>query len=276
MSFLAPRAIAGVEHIQLARDEAPSLRRALRWGCDWIGLQVSFRHADSSLRLEIHPPQHGENWTHVEDLARLVLDTNTSPDAYSACLGADPQLASLLSAHAGLRVPGAWDYFEMGVRAILGQQISVAAAHTLAGRVAARFGTRIESPWPEVYLLWPRAETLATASPEELCALGLTRKRAETVIAFAGHVAQGSTAPLESLPGIGPWTASYLDLRAGANKDAFPAGDLGIQKALGIDTSKPALAKRLAEERSQSWRPWRAYAVMLLWSSLARPKKETP
>jgi 3-methyladenine DNA glycosylase/8-oxoguanine DNA glycosylase len=265
-----------VEHIQLGGNQAPSLRRALRWGSGWIGLQVRFQAADSRLLLEIHSAHSAEDWTRLERLARQVLDTDTSPDAYSACLSADPHLAPLLTAFSGLRVPGAWDYFEMGVRAILGQQISVAAAHTLAGRVAARFGSHIESPWPEVDILWPQAETLAAAPAEELCRLGLTRKRAETVIAFARHRAEGSTSPLESLPGIGPWTASYLDLRAGANKDAFPAGDLGIQKALGIDTSKPAVAKRLAEERSQSWRPWRAYAVLLLWTSLARPKKETP
>jgi 3-methyladenine DNA glycosylase/8-oxoguanine DNA glycosylase len=272
LRFLAPRAIAGVEHIAWEASEG-RLRRALRWGEESICLEASFAPSPSSLQLAVYNSGSGKS-SELAKLARQVLDTDTAPELYSACLGEDPHLAPLLKAQAGLRVPGAWDYFEMGVRAILGQQISVAAAHTLAGRVAARFGTAIESPWPEVRLLWPTAQTMAEARPEDLCALGLTRKRAETVIAFARHQADASSAELQSLPGIGPWTASYLDLRAGNNRDAFPAGDLGIQKALGIDTAKPAVAKRIAEERSQSWRPWRSYAVMLLWSSLAKANQE--
>lgn len=272
LHFLGPRAIRGVESINW-EGEVPSLRRALRWGNggkqSWICLEVLFRPGNLDLVVYSQSPWDGERA--LVDLAHRVLDTRTDPAAYAHVLNRDLELSPLLTAHSGLRVPGAWDFFEMGVRAILGQQISVAAAHTLAGRVAARFGTPIETPWPEVSLLWPEAATLAEANPEQLCALGLTRKRAETVVAFAHYVQQGSSQALETLPGIGPWTASYLDLRAGGNPDAFPAGDLGIQKALGIDTSKPTAARRQAEERSQLWRPWRSYAVMLLWRSLSQP-----
>lgn len=272
LGFLAPRAIRGVESINW-EGEVPSLRRALRWDSGgsqrWICLEVLFR--PGNLELLVHSQGAWDGQEALLDLASRVLDTQTDPAAYTQVLKQDHELSPLLAVHSGLRVPGAWDFFEMGVRAILGQQISVAAAHTLAGRVAARFGTPIETRWAEVSLLWPEPAVLAEANPEQLCELGLTRKRAETVLAFARYVEQGSRDRLESIAGIGPWTASYLDLRARGNQDAFPAGDLGIQKALGIDTSKATAARRKAEERSQLWRPWRSYAVMLLWRSLSQP-----
>jgi AraC family transcriptional regulator of adaptative response / DNA-3-methyladenine glycosylase II len=152
-----------------------------------------------------------------------------------------------VAARPGLRVPGAWDAFELGVRAILGQQISVRGATTLAGRLVAAWG----EPSGDAALprLFPRPESLATARLESI---GLPRGRAEALRAFA---ARGT---LDGVRGVGPWTRAYVAMRSG-DPDAFPAADLGVLRALGVDT--PAQAER----RAAPWRPWRAYAVLHLW-----------
>jgi AraC family transcriptional regulator of adaptative response / DNA-3-methyladenine glycosylase II len=188
--------------------------------------------------------------------ARRVLDIDAPAE----------ELEKMFPGRGGVRVPGAWDEFEMGVRAILGQQVTVKAAHTLAGRLAERWGRKLVTPWEEVGLVFPEAELVAELAVEELRAIGLTRQRAETVKSFAGWMAEGQIGDMEALPGIGPWTRAYFDMRSGRDRDAFPAGDLGVQKALGIRERGTGKAKRLAEARAEKWRPWRAYAVMLLWT----------
>jgi AraC family transcriptional regulator of adaptative response / DNA-3-methyladenine glycosylase II len=202
---------------------------------------------------------------------RRLFDLDCQPAAVAAGLGPLARQAP------GIRVPGAFDGFELAVRAVLGQQVSVAAAHTLAGRLAQRFGTPLagspgqEAPW----LVFPGAAHLADCLPEQLAQCGLIRQRAAAIVALARAIRDDGLclspeAPLEStldalraIPGIGDWTAQYIAMRALAWADAFPAGDLVLMRALGANT--PARARAAAGR----WRPWRAYAVMHLWRGSA-------
>jgi AraC family transcriptional regulator of adaptative response / DNA-3-methyladenine glycosylase II len=193
---------------------------------------------------------------------------DAQPDAIESALGA------LATAHPGLRLPGAADGFEIAVRAVLGQQITVAAARTLAARVAAEFGEPLTTPIPQLSRLFPSAHTIAGLTPDALGTLGVLSKRSATIIALARAIDSGqlelspradpqsTIARLLELPGIGDWTAQYIAMRALSWPDAFPATDYGVMKALG--TTK----RSEVEARSQAWRPWRGYAVMHLWSSL--------
>ena len=177
-------------------------------------------------------------------------------------LGKDSRLAPLLRAHGPVRVPGAWDGFELAMRAVLGQQVTVAGARTLAGRLIERAGVL-------------RPEAIVGA---DLTAFGVPSKRADTLQTLARRVldgklnldpwsdAQSAREELLSIPGIGPWTVEYIAMRALRDPDAFPASDVGIRKALGKNGA-PCSAKD-AERWAEAWRPWRSYAVMLLWRSL--------
>jgi AraC family transcriptional regulator of adaptative response / DNA-3-methyladenine glycosylase II len=173
-------------------------------------------------------------------------------------------------------LPGAFEVFEMAVRAVLGQQVSVRAATTLAGRVARGFGEALETPHPALTRTTIAASTLATATSNEFRSLGLTGARAECLLALAQAVASGriqleprnevgrTIERLKELPGIGDWTAHYIAMRALRWPDAFPHADLGLRKAMGETSPKRML------ELAERWRPWRAYAVMHLWKSLER------
>jgi AraC family transcriptional regulator of adaptative response / DNA-3-methyladenine glycosylase II len=201
---------------------------------------------------------------------RRLLDLDADAQAIGAQLTRDPLLAPLVAARPGLRVPGAWEPFELAVRAILGQQVSVAAARTLAGRIAAAYGQRA----PGRGLAFPGPERLAGARLERL---GLTRARASAVRSLA-RVAAGDPSLLEGrgdleetvarlaeLPGIGRWTAQYVAMRAMHEPDAFPESDLGLLRAMarrGARCSPAALTRR-----AEAWRPWRAYAAMHLWTA---------
>ncbi|MBI3394765.1 MAG: adenosine deaminase, partial [Spirochaetia bacterium] len=196
------------------------------------------------------------------------FDLNAEPTLIARHLGA------LAARNPGLRVPGSFDGFEVGVRAILGQQISVKAAATLAGRFAAKFGESIETGIPGLTHMSPTAERVAEARPGQVSALGITSKRSATILAFARAAARGDVrltpqpdvesqiARLQSVPGIGGWTAQYIAMRALSWPDAFPHTDLGIMKALKERSPAKILIK------ADSWRPWRAYATMHLWKSL--------
>ena len=196
-------------------------------------------------------------------------------------LAAEPQqiashLGVLAVNHPGLRVPGAFDGYEMAVRAILGQQISVKAASTLSGRFAAAFGEPITTPFDSLTHLTPTAERVAAATAQDIAALGIVGARANSILALSQAAAAGEIAlepganvnetieKLQKLPGIGAWTAQYIAMRALAWPDAFPHTDLGIVKALQVENPKQVLA--LAE----AWRPWRAYAAMHLWKTLEK------
>ena len=205
-----------------------------------------------------------------------VLDLDANLEAFAQCAGRDRLLASLLRARPGLRVPQFLDPFECVVRAVLGQQVSVRAASTRVNRLAIAFGADLTvGPFRG----FPSADQLADAGADRLQRIGLTRARAASLHAVATAVAdrrvdlealrttpgEDGQAILDALPGIGPWTASYIRMRGFGDRDAFPAGDLGVRKALGLTAAE-------AERRSQRWRPWRAYAVMHLWnSSIGQP-----
>jgi len=202
---------------------------------------------------------------------RRMFDLDADPLQIAATLAADPLLGPSVRARPGLRIPGAWDPFEACVRAILGQQVSVRAATTFAGRLVEAFGAPSPAPADGITHLFPTPERLGSAALEKI---GLTRARAESIrcVARSAQVLrqrpeslEGLVDRLRTLPGVGPWTAHYLAMRAFGEVDAFPSGDLVLRKA-----AREPLPAAL-EQRSTAWRPWRAYAAMHLWSSSSVP-----
>ena len=210
----------------------------------------------------------------VVSRCRQLFDLDADPQAIAAALAADEALAPLVAARPGLRVPGAYDGFELAVRAVIGQQVSVPAASTLTGRLAARHGTRLDGaagPGGPLSVLFPRPADLADA---DLAGLGLTTGRQAALRALAAACAAGrldldpgtdpdeTAARLAELPGVGPWTVAYILMRTG-DPDAFPGTDLGLRRAMERLGCGPGRAGR--------WRPWRAYAALHLWTALAEP-----
>ncbi|MBX3411459.1 MAG: helix-turn-helix domain-containing protein [Pirellulales bacterium] len=269
LRFLAARAIPGVECV---RDGA--YYRTARVGSQVGWLCVSPIDARHLLAVELDTALATALPAILVKL-RQLFDLDARPDLIAAHLAPDPLLATCVATRPGLRVPGAFDSFELGLRAILGQQISVRAASTLAGRFAARFGEPIVTPLACLNRLAPTAQTLANARTSTLAALGLPSARAASLRSLARAVMRrqidlepGSDPPatiaqLKKLPGIGVWTAEYIALRTLRWPDAFPASDLGLLKASRM---KSAGALERAAER---WRPWRAYAALHLWESLS-------
>ena len=208
---------------------------------------------------------------------RALFDLDARPDLIAAHLGRDPHLAAAVKAHPGLRVPGAFSGFELGARAILGQQVTVKAATTLAGRFARAFGEPIATTIPELDRLTPAPACLAAAKVADIARHGIVAARCRSIMALAGAQVAGtlsldggvhrdpedSIRRLAGLPGIGPWTAQYMAMRAMRWPDAFPKEDIAVRNRLG------GLTSRAAEERSEPWRPWRSYAVMHLWRMAA-------
>ena len=270
IAFLAPRAIPGVE--QVTPD---SYRRSVLVDGAPHGIEVTFESEPPRLVLRMQPPCT-RGLIEVVERIKALFDADADPLPIGDHLRRDTGLAPLVRARPGLRVPGAWDGFELGVRAILGQQISVAGATTLAGRLAQAFGDRTPDETCGAARLFPAAERLAEA---DLAKIGMPGARARALCAFAREVAEGRlalspAAPIEetrtrlrAIPGVGPWTVEYIALRALRDPDAFPAGDLGLRRALSVEG---ALASEKAlRARSEAWRPWRAYAAMHLWTSLS-------
>lgn len=265
IGFLAGRVIPGVEEV---RDGV--YRRVVTndAGAGVITIRSDPKH--DALLLHV-PSLLADQLAGLVERARRLFDLRADPCAIEASLRCDPQLAEKLDrVGSGLRVPGAWDRYQMGVRAILGQQVSVTAATATAGKMVRQFGTPLPMPEDEP-LRWefPAPERLAEI---DLASAGLMpRQRARAVQAFARAVADGSlrleTWPslnelvdyLITLPGIGPWTAQYIALRAFGEPDAFPAGDLGLRYALG------GISEAAITAQAEFWRPWRAYATLLLW-----------
>lgn len=202
---------------------------------------------------------------------RRLFDLEANPVAIESCLRQHPELRAHLKRTPGLRVPGALSGFELALRAVLGQQITVKAATTIFGRFVETFGSQVETPDPDVDRIGPEAADVANASLQQLIDRGLTQKRAESVRALARAAADGTVkleppvdftamrGLLQELPGIGPWTAEYIAMRALSDPDAFPSSDLGLLNALKL--AKPAALQALAED----WRPFRAYAALHLW-----------
>lgn len=262
VGFLTARATRGVEVVERARYARTV---ALDGVAGWIELTPG----GDALDLAVHLPTH-DNLIALVERARRIFDLGADPATIGAHLATDPRLAPLVAARPGLRVPGAWDPFEAAVRTVLGQQISVRAATTLAGRLVEAFGKPLDgTDEPGLTHLFPAPETLADAAVDSI---GCTRGVARAIRALATGVADGSltfdasrglddlTDRLRALPGVGPWTAQVIAMKALAEPDAFPAGDLGVRAALG------GIGEREAERRAEAWRPWRAYATMHLWT----------
>jgi AraC family transcriptional regulator of adaptative response / DNA-3-methyladenine glycosylase II len=276
LGFFSGRTVAGIEQVS-----ADTYVRFVRLG-DHAGLvRVRNDVKRNALRVQVSPTLAPVIAPLVARL-RVLFDLDAQPTVIAEHLSRDPLLAPLVARRPGLRLPGAFDGFEMAVRAILGQQVSVAAATTICGRLVRRFG--VAPPAAEANMAddanalgwqFPQPARLAQASVGDIAELGMPGARARTVLGFARAVSDGTVDltteampqdvidRLLSLPGIGPWTANYIALRALRWPDAFPATDLGVRKALGVKT---LLA---AEQRAADWRPWRGYAVLHLWSSLA-------
>jgi AraC family transcriptional regulator, regulatory protein of adaptative response / DNA-3-methyladenine glycosylase II len=267
LNYLRTRAIPGVEMV-----DATHYRRtvAIEDQRGWIA--VSLHKNARALNVEVSAsltPVIGAVIAKVKQL----FDLGAAPEAVAALLGQDPLLGGAVRRIPGLRVAGAFDGFELAVRAILGQQISVKGATTLAGRWAGAFGEPISTPFAELNRLTPTAQRTASLAATEISALGIVGARARclcalgaavldrrVVLAFAANVEEQVDA-LQRLPGIGPWTAQYIAMRALHCPDAFPSGDLMLLRAANCN-------RKQLEERSQAWRPWRSYAVHYLWQSL--------
>ena len=268
LQFLQQRGIAGVEQIDGA---AHTVARTLRLDDDTRGW-IACRFEPEQHRVQVRVAESlAPQLPRVIARVRAWLDLDADPAAIHAVLGAD------FPALAGLRVPGTLDGFELAVRAVLGQQVTVAAARTLTTRLVERFGTPLATPIDGLTRLFPTPATLAAASGDELGQLGLVRQRQAAIHALAqavpsGHISlhagadvQTTMDSLKALPGIGAWTADYIALRALRWPDAFPSGDVALQKALAPEGQR--LTARAAESRAERWRPWRAYAVIRAWHS---------
>jgi AraC family transcriptional regulator of adaptative response / DNA-3-methyladenine glycosylase II len=278
-AFYAARAIPGVENAGEGRYV-----RALRTdqGLIVVGIAPA---GEGAAAAELSGASVGDLFA-VTSRIRRALDMDTDAASVARALAADPVLRPAVERFGGLRLPGAWDPFELAVRAMLGQQISVKAARTLAGRIVARFGEPLPPglSGPGLSAAFPRAQRLADAKEADLTGLGLTAARARALIGLAQAAADPTFfAPARSLEalvgrlcaleGVGPWTAHYVALRAFAESDAFPASDLGLRKAYGALTGAVPSAQEL-ERAAARWSPWRGYAAQYLWTCLADAEKK--
>jgi AraC family transcriptional regulator of adaptative response / DNA-3-methyladenine glycosylase II len=287
--FLARRAIPGVELVNTDANGALCIRRSLSGHVlvssieqtaqakvpapGW--LEVVFDPGRSQVHLGF-----SSHWVHhtaaLVSLVRRWLDLDASPDTIDSALHDLP-------GESGQRLPGSVDAFELAVRAVLGQQVSVAAARTLATRLVTRWGLHVESPWPDIRLSFFAPDVLAAQAPSDLTAMGLTTARARTLITLAQNWPTLETAlratllgqqPIDPLlallcemPGIGPWTAQYIAMRTLSWPDASLPGDVVLRQAmLRLFNTTTA---RAVDLRAQAWRPWRSYAALRLWNSTA-------
>jgi AraC family transcriptional regulator of adaptative response / DNA-3-methyladenine glycosylase II len=266
LGFLAGRAIDGVEAV-----DYPTYLRSLciagpRERCrGWLAVTPHARRP--ALKVALSPalePVAAQVLSRIE----RVFDLACNPDEVAAALG------PLARARPGLRLPGAFDGFEVAVRAVLGQQITVKAARTLAGRFVAAFGEPVETPFAGVARVFPAATRIAGLQMSQIAEQGVIATRARSIISLAQALGSGqlvldpqatvddTVSRLRKVPGVGDWTAQYIAMRALSWQDAFPASDYGVLKAMGETDPRRAL------HRAQGWRPWRAYAVIHLWKSL--------
>jgi len=286
LAFLGPRAIPGVEMV-----EGGVYARAIAIG----GAKGAFiaRPAEGNrLAVTVRFPKL-EALPAIIARIRRLFDLAADPLAIGEHLSKDAHLAPLVAARPGLRVPGAWDGFEVGVRAILGQQITVAAAIRIAGQIAAQYGEPLDEPvpgFPCLTRVFPSAEALAAA---DLSGLPMPLARSSSLSGLAAAVAENprlfgprasleeAIATLRRLPGIGEWTAQYIAMRELREPDAFPAADIGLMRAMADEAGVRPSAQALTA-RAEAWRPWRAYAAIHLWASegdrpaaAKRPKPKT-
>ena len=239
------------------------------------------------LQLRLHLPTY-DSIIDVVSRCRALLGTDTDPEPAATALAGDPLVGLLVQGAPGLRVPRSWDRFETAIRIVVGQQVSLAAASTLTGRIAQRFGTPIDAlancceddPVPLTHL-FPDAAKLADAGPAGLEGLGFTQRRIDTIVGISRAVASGdvdlcatdtleaTVAQLCELPGIGPWTAHLIAMRVYGHDDAFPASDLGLRRAIERLVGHP-MQPREIDSLAERWRPYRAWAAQHLWHSAGR------
>ena len=281
--FLTDRAIPGVERVE-------PKRYARTLSVDGAtGVVVVTPRQDGALSAEIRFPKMNA-LPAVIARVRRVFDLSADPTLIGAHLSQDPALAPLVAARPGLRAPGAWDGFELAVRAILGQQITVTAARGLAAKLVERYGQPIDdAAAAELGLtrVFPTPERLVG---EDIAALGMPRARGAALEGLARTVAADRTiftprgdlesaiAALKALPGVGEWTAQYIALREMREPDAFPQADIGLMRAMADENGVRPTADQLLA-RSQAWKPWRAYAAQHLWAAdpgLGLPKTTSP
>jgi 3-methyladenine DNA glycosylase/8-oxoguanine DNA glycosylase len=251
LAFLRARQAPAIERIEDA-----AVTRAIRVNGRPAQLHLAIEASRIIARCSVDLPR-----AELRAMTRRLFDLDADVEAFAAHVARDRVLGRLVRARPGLRVPQILDPFECVVRAVLGQQVSVRAATTLVNRVAVMFGA------------FPAAEEIAAAGPVRLQTIGLTRARSVALHLIATTIASGrldlealrsatgdeAQAALDALPGIGPWTASYIRMRGLGDRDAFPAADLGVVRAMRTTAAE-------AERRSKRWSPWRAYAVVHLWA----------
>ncbi len=270
LEFLSARMMKGVEFVTDG-----SYSRTVRLGKCTGWIRVTHAPEKHALMVEF---THSLTPVLPALLGRLrnLFDLTARPDLIAGHLMKDKTLKASVIKNPGLRVPGAFDGFEMAVRAILGQQITVKAATTVACRFAEAFGEEIETPFPELTRLSPLAEQVGKADVDKVAGLGIVSARSRCIIALAQAFSSGSlkldsgASPelaiqqLVALPGIGQWTAHYIAMRSLRWPDAFPKEDIAVRNNLGGVNAKQV------EEMSQAWRPWRSYAVIHIWNNLTQ------
>ncbi|MCB2018436.1 MAG: helix-turn-helix domain-containing protein [Hydrogenophaga sp.] len=277
LAFFQDRAIPGVEWVD---PGTRTLRRTLK---------IHLRGVDHAGWMEVRLIPHVHQlWLSVSDglipalpaviaITRQAFDLDADPQAIDAALCTD------FPGSEGMRVPGCFDGFELAVRAVLGQQVTVRAARTLTERLVSRWGEPIRTDEDALSRLFPTPQALSTATATQLGELGVVRQRQVALQALARGVLDGQLTfdvggppddqirALVGLPGIGPWTAQYIAMRALRWPDAWPVGDVAVHQALGLAGKSAAGARQAAEQRAQAWRPWRSYGVIRAWASLKNP-----
>lgn len=263
LGFLAARVVPSLEGV-----EDGEYRRSLRVDGRPVTLAVRFSPGELAVRSSPRLASAA-----LRRLVTRMFDLDVDLGAFHALASGDPLLKDLVATRPWIRLPQYLDPFEGTVRAILGQQVSLAAASTMVDRLVRRVG----DPAPAPFLAFPRPEAVAALGHQGLIELGLTRAKAASIHGLAladldwEHLrtapAEQAEAELDALPGIGPWTASYVRMRTLGDRDAFPAADLGVIKALRALLPKEPTPVQIAA-LAESWRPWRAYATLHLWHSL--------
>jgi AraC family transcriptional regulator, regulatory protein of adaptative response / DNA-3-methyladenine glycosylase II len=270
LAFLKARELQQVEWIG---EDFYARTVQLRGARGWIRITQS-QKKKNTLELEF---THSLTMVLPALLSRVrgLLDLDARPDIIDGHLRRDRRLAVLVRRHPGMRVPGAFNGFELGLRAIIGQQVTVKSATTVACRFAQAFGDKLLTPYPQLSRLTPAPERVARASVEDIAGLGIVSARSRSIIALAQALVSGELSldngvhhnpdetirRLAQLPGVGPWTAHYIAMRALRWPDAFPKEDIAVRNSLGH------VSAHQAEDMSQAWRPWRSYAVLHIWNS---------
>jgi AraC family transcriptional regulator of adaptative response / DNA-3-methyladenine glycosylase II len=281
LQFLADRAIPGVEQVDVA---AGRISRSLSLWHQGQPLSGRITLSFDTERAQLLLSPCSALWRASAQLIPLVrrwLDLDAQPLAIDDSLARDAALGPSVQAEPGLRLPGCVDRFELAVRAVLGQQVTVAAARTLAARLVQRFGQALppDQQLDAVHTLFPSPAALAGLAPADIAELGIIRQRAQALIALAqawpgldfaaGRGTPGQAlAQLHALPGIGPWTAHYMLMRGWSWPDIFPPGDIVLRRQLSPDPQQP-LSAALVDARAQAFQPYRSYAVLRLWRQAA-------